>query len=205
MVRHFIAEFKRMHWRDISGNDRALARLRTACEKVKRDISSTTEVTIDIDSLHEEIDFLLTITRAQFEEMNLDLFKNCTEQVEKCLKDANMEKREIHEVVLVGGSTHIPRVQGLLQEFFNGKALCNGINPDEVVAYGAAFHAANLSGVDSNSREFVLRDVAPLSLGIEVYSGELNIVIPRNSSTPTKKIKRLTTSSDNQTEVSFCG
>ncbi|KAJ8450320.1 hypothetical protein Cgig2_004777 [Carnegiea gigantea] len=154
-------------------------------------LSSTTEATVDIDCLHEGIDFFFTITRARFEEMNLDLFRNCIGQVEKCLKDANMEKREIHEVVLVGGSTRTPKVQGLLQEFFNRKAPCKGISLDEAVAYGAALHAANLSGVDNNNR-------------ISYFGiGELNIVIPRNSSIPTKKRKRLTTSSDNQTEASF--
>ncbi|KAF7009866.1 hypothetical protein CFC21_024357, partial [Triticum aestivum] len=146
MVNHFVQEFKRKNKKDISGNPRALRRLRTSCERAKRTLSSTAQTTIEIDSLFEGIDFYSTITRARFEEMNMDLFRKCMEPVEKCLRDAKMDKSTVHDVVLVGGSTRIPRVQQLLQDFFNGKELCKSINPDEAVAYGAAVQAAILSG-----------------------------------------------------------
>ncbi|XP_027368059.1 heat shock cognate 70 kDa protein-like isoform X3 [Abrus precatorius] len=146
MVNHFVQEFKRKNKKDISGNPRALRRLRTACERAKRTLSSTAQTTIEIDSLYEGIDFYSPITRARFEELNMDLFRKCMEPVEKCLRDAKMDKRSVHDVVLVGGSTRIPKVQQLLQDFFNGKELCKSINPDEAVAYGAAVQAAILSG-----------------------------------------------------------
>ncbi|XP_061338313.1 heat shock 70 kDa protein 4-like isoform X3 [Gastrolobium bilobum] len=146
MVNHFVQEFKRKHKKDISGNPRALRRLRTACERAKRTLSSTAQTTIEIDSLYEGVDFYTTITRARFEELNMDLFRKCMEPVEKCLRDAKMDKSTVHDVVLVGGSTRIPKVQQLLQDFFNGKELCKSINPDEAVAYGAAVQAAILSG-----------------------------------------------------------
>ncbi|XP_027352003.1 heat shock cognate 70 kDa protein-like isoform X3 [Abrus precatorius] len=146
MVNHFVQEFKRKNKRDISGNPRALRRLRTACERAKRTLSSTAQTTIEIDSLFEGIDFYSTITRARFEELNMDLFRKCMDPVEKCLRDAKMDKSSVHDVVLVGGSTRIPKVQQLLQDFFNGKDLCKSINPDEAVAYGAAVQAAILSG-----------------------------------------------------------
>ncbi|XP_027348777.1 heat shock cognate 70 kDa protein 2 isoform X4 [Abrus precatorius] len=146
MVNHFVQEFKRKNKKDISGNARALRRLRTACERAKRTLSSTAQTTIEIDSLYEGIDFYTTITRARFEELNMDLFRKCMEPVEKCLRDAKMDKSSVHDVVLVGGSTRIPKVQQLLQDFFNGKELCKSINPDEAVAYGAAVQAAILSG-----------------------------------------------------------
>ncbi|XP_061338330.1 heat shock cognate 70 kDa protein 2-like isoform X3 [Gastrolobium bilobum] len=146
MVNHFVQEFKRKNKKDISGNPRALRRLRTACERAKRTLSSTAQTTIEIDSLFEGIDFYSTITRARFEELNMDLFRKCMEPVEKCLRDAKMDKSTVHDVVLVGGSTRIPKVQQLLQDFFNGKELCKSINPDEAVAYGAAVQAAILSG-----------------------------------------------------------
>ena len=137
-VNHFVQEFKRKHKKDISGNVRALRRLRTSCERAKRTLSSTAQTTIEIDSLYEGMDFYTTITRARFEELNMDLFRKCMEPVEKCLRDAKMDKRSIHDVVLVGGSTRIPKVQSLLQDLFNGKDLCKSINPDEVFTYRAA-------------------------------------------------------------------
>ncbi|XP_052288228.1 heat shock cognate 70 kDa protein-like isoform X5 [Citrus sinensis] len=146
MVNHFVQEFKRKNKKDISGNPGALRRLRTACERAKRTLSSTARTTIEIDSLYEGINFYTTIARARFEELNMDLFRKCMEPVEKCLRDAKMDKSSVHDVVLVGGSTRIPKVQQLLQGFFNGKELCKSINPDEAVACGAAVHAAILSG-----------------------------------------------------------
>lgn len=137
MVNHFTQEFKRKHKKDLSGNKRAVRRLRTACERAKRTLSSSTQASIEIDSLFEGIDFYTSVTRARFEELNADLFRGTMDPVEKALRDAKLDKAAIHDIVLVGGSTRIPKVQRLLQDFFNGKELNKSINPDEAVAYGA--------------------------------------------------------------------
>merc|ERR1712100_327895 len=146
VVNHLVQEFKRKHKKDLTNNKRSLRRLRTACERAKRTLSASAQASIEIDSLFEGIDFYTSITRARFEELNMDLFRKCMEPVEKCLRDAKFDKGQVHEVVLVGGSTRIPKVQQLLSDFFNGKELCKSINPDEAVAYGAAVQAAILSG-----------------------------------------------------------
>ncbi|XP_026444477.1 probable mediator of RNA polymerase II transcription subunit 37e [Papaver somniferum] len=202
MVNHFVQEFKKKYHKDISGNPKALRRLRTSCERAKRTLSSTTRTTIEVDSLHEGIDFQASITRARFEELNLDLFRKCMEPVQKCLEDAKMDKTAVHEVVLVGGSTRIPKVQSLLQDFFNGKELSKNINPDEAVAYGAAVQAAILNGEGGEKvQDLVLLDVTPLSLGFEVFGSVMAVLIPRNTTIPTRKEKVCSTRVDNQTSL----
>ncbi|XP_074270403.1 heat shock 70 kDa protein 18-like [Silene latifolia] len=202
MVNYFIAEFERKHNKNMSDNPKALGRLRAACERAKRNLSSTPETSIDIDCLFDGIDFSTTITRARFEKLNMDLFQNCLEPIDKCLKDAKIEKSEVLEIVLVGGSSRTPIVRRLVQDFFNGKELCQGINQDEAVAYGAACHAAVLTGT-MGTKNHVLSDVTPLSLGVEVHSGDMLVIIPRNTPIPTKMSRITRTASENQLSASF--
>jgi heat shock protein 1/8 len=202
LVQHFAQEFKRKFHKDLSTSTRALRRLRTASERAKRTLSSSTLATVEVDSLFDGVDFSSSISRAKFEDLCGKFFRDTLTPVEKVLKDANMAKKDVHEVVLVGGSTRIPKVQQLIKDFFNGKEPCKSINPDEAVAYGAAVQAAILTGDQSETtKSVVLIDVTPLSLGIETAGGMMAKVVERNTAIPCAKSEVFSTYADNQPGV----
>lgn len=205
LVNFCCQEIKRKYNEDIKENKRALRRLRTMCERAKRTLSTATQASIEVEQLVNGIDYLTTITRARFEELCYGIFKRCIAPVEKVLLDAKMDKSQIDEIVLVGGSTRIPKVQSMLSEFFNGKQLNHSVNPDEAVAYGAAIQASILSGgaKDSKLNEVLLLDVIPLSLGLKTAGDVMTVLIPRNTTIPCKKTQVFSTYSDNQPAVTI--
>ena len=204
LLGHFKKEFQKKTGHDISEDPRAIRRLRSACERAKRTLSSVTQTTVEVDSLFQGEDFSASITRARFEEINATLFKSTIDPVERVLKDSKLPREKVDDIVLVGGSTRIPKVQSLVSEFFGGRQLNKSINPDEAVAYGAAVQAAVLTGQTSDkTADLLLLDVAPLSLGVAMQGDIFGVVVPRNTPIPTNKSRTFTTVEDNQTTVTF--
>ncbi|CAN1309103.1 Luminal-binding protein [Linum perenne] len=199
VMKYFIEVIKRKYRKDVSGDNRALGKLRKECERAKRALSGqVTQVSVSIDCFIDGMDFSEVLTRARFEELNMDLFKKTMEVVKSTMEDAGVEKSDVDEIVLVGGSTRIPRVREMLRDMFDGKEPSKGVNPDEAVAYGAAVLGANLSGALA---DVTLCDVTPLSLGVHIEGDLMSVIIPRNTPIPTKKSSVYYTSKDQQTSV----
>ena len=204
LVDHLVGEFKKKHKVDITTNKRAMRRVRTAAEKAKRVLSTASVTTVEVDSVAEGLDMNLPLSRAKYESLCSDIFQKTMKPVETVLSDAKMSKSDVDEIVLVGGSTRIPKIQELLSSFFNGKSLSQSINPDEAVAYGAAVQAAILSGSkDEKLDQILLLDVAPLSLGVETAGGVMSVIIARGSQIPARKTQTFSTASDNQPGVTI--
>jgi heat shock protein 5 len=203
VIDHFVKLFKKKTGKDLRKDDRAVQKLRREVEKAKRALSSAHQTKVEVEALFDGQDFSETLTRAKFEELNMDLFRSTMKPVKKVLEDGSMSKKDVDEIVLVGGSTRIPKVQQLIKEFFNGKEPSKGVNPDEAVAYGAAVQACILSGADCGEKGIVLLDVNPLSMGIETVGGVMSTIISRNTVVPTKKQQIFSTAADNQESVTI--
>lgn len=204
IMKYCVEEFRKKTKLDINTNQRALRRLKTACERAKRTLSTTSTTQIEIDSLMDGVDFICTLTRAKFESLCAQIFARAMKPIEQCLRDAKLSKSDIDDIVLVGGSTRIPKLQEMLRDYFGGKELNKSINPDEAVAFGACVQAHILSGGRSEKTDgIVVCDVAPLSIGVETAGGIMTAIVQRNTTIPTKKSKVFSTFSDNQTRVNI--